>query len=155
MLATISSYQIHLSGNPECHARDPEDVKPGRTKRPNVRDTARVSVTNSTACQHLAIPRSGIVSPCVIGLLKPVADYLPRFRTRSRSASDVRQEVSKREIIDTTYSLLLVPEFSDLVNTVVTLNYRWDEVQFKEEAQKHIQKHASKTRAEWQEEIVG
>lgn len=53
------------------------------------------------------------------------------------------------------YSLLLVLEFSDPINTVVTLNYHWDEVQFKEEAQKHIRKHASMLRAEWREEIVG
>ncbi|KAF2026042.1 hypothetical protein EK21DRAFT_116149 [Setomelanomma holmii] len=62
---------------------------------------------------------------------------------------------SNKDLIDSIYLLLLVPEFSDPINTVVTLNYRWDEVQFKEEAQKHIQKHASKLRAAWREEILG
>lgn len=64
-------------------------------------------------------------------------------------------DTSNKDLIDTIHSLLLVPEFSDPINTVVTLNYHWDEVQFKEEAQKHIQKHASKSRAEWRTEIVG
>ncbi|KAH7087509.1 hypothetical protein FB567DRAFT_346883 [Paraphoma chrysanthemicola] len=64
-------------------------------------------------------------------------------------------DTSNKDLIDTIYSLLLVPEFSDPINTVVTLNYHWDEVQFKEEAQKHIRKHASKSRAAWRKEIVG
>ncbi|EAT77244.1 peptidylprolyl isomerase [Parastagonospora nodorum] len=64
-------------------------------------------------------------------------------------------DTSNKDLLDTIYSLLLVPEFSDPINTVVTLNYHWDEVQFKEEAQRHIQKHASKSRAEWRAEIVG
>jgi len=40
-------------------------------------------------------------------------------------------------------------------NAVVTLNFHWDEVQFKEEVAKHIAKHARKTRAEWKKEILG
>ncbi|KAI4936692.1 hypothetical protein J4E86_011309 [Alternaria arbusti] len=64
-------------------------------------------------------------------------------------------DTSTKDVIDTIYSLLLVPEFSDPINTVVTLNYHWDEVQFKEEAQRHIEKHASKSRATWRSEIVG
>ncbi|KAF2866573.1 hypothetical protein BDV95DRAFT_203345 [Massariosphaeria phaeospora] len=62
-------------------------------------------------------------------------------------------DTTTKNVIDTIYSLLLVPEFSDPINAVVTLNYHWDQVQFKEEAQAHIQKHASKTRAEWRQEI--
>jgi hypothetical protein len=46
-----------------------------------------------------------------------------------------------------------MPEFSDSINTVVTLNYHGNEVHFKE-AQKYVQKHTSKSRAEWREEIV-
>ncbi|KAH5067630.1 peptidylprolyl isomerase [Parastagonospora nodorum] len=64
-------------------------------------------------------------------------------------------DTSNKDLLDTIYSLLLVPKFSDPINTVVTLNYHWDEVQFKEEAQRHIQKHASKLRAEWRGDIVG
>ncbi|CAN9388920.1 unnamed protein product [Alternaria sp. RS040] len=64
-------------------------------------------------------------------------------------------DTSTKDLIDTIYSLLLVPEFSDPINTVVTLNYHWDEVQFKEEAQRHIEKHASKSRESWRNEIVG
>ncbi|KAF1351667.1 hypothetical protein EJ07DRAFT_168877 [Lizonia empirigonia] len=60
-------------------------------------------------------------------------------------------DTTTKDLIDTIYSLLLVPEFSDPINTVVTLNYHWDEVQFKDEAQRHIQKHATKTRAEWRQ----
>lgn len=64
-------------------------------------------------------------------------------------------DTTTKNLIDTIYSLLLVPEFSDPINTVVTLNYHWDEVQFKEEAQSHIRKYATKTRAEWRAEITG
>ncbi|KAF9695209.1 hypothetical protein EKO04_006853 [Ascochyta lentis] len=63
-------------------------------------------------------------------------------------------DTTTKDLIDTIYSLLLVPEFSDPINAVVTLNYHWDEVQFKEEAQRHIRKHATKTRAEWRQEIT-
>jgi ubiquitin-protein ligase len=62
-------------------------------------------------------------------------------------------DTSTNKVIDTIDSLLLVPEFSNPINTVVTLNYHWDEVQFKE-AQRHIAKHASKSRAVWRKEIV-
>lgn len=34
-------------------------------------------------------------------------------------------------------------------NAVVTLDYHWDEVQFKDEVKEHIVKHATTTRAEW------
>ncbi|KAF2463700.1 uncharacterized protein BDR25DRAFT_245013 [Lindgomyces ingoldianus] len=64
-------------------------------------------------------------------------------------------DTTNKDLIDTIYSLLLVPEFSDPINAVVTLNFHWDEVQFKEEAGKHITKHATKTRAQWKREIVG
>jgi ubiquitin-protein ligase len=63
-------------------------------------------------------------------------------------------DTSNTDLIDTIYSLLLVPESSDPINTVVKLKHHWDEVQFKE-AQKHIQKHASKYSADWREEFVG
>ncbi|KAL1608137.1 hypothetical protein SLS60_003076 [Paraconiothyrium brasiliense] len=64
-------------------------------------------------------------------------------------------DTTNKDIIDTIYSLLLVPEFSDPINTVVTLDYHWDEVQFKEEAGRHIEKHASKSRMQWREEFSG
>jgi hypothetical protein len=47
-----------------------------------------------------------------------------------------------------------VPEFSDPINTVVTLNFYWDEVAFKDEVQKHIQKHAKKSRTEWKVSMI-
>ncbi|KAG9196250.1 hypothetical protein G6011_01371 [Alternaria panax] len=43
----------------------------------------------------------------------------------------------------------------DTISIVVTLSYHWDEVQFKDEAQRHIEKHASKSREAWRDEIVG
>ena len=64
-------------------------------------------------------------------------------------------DTSTKDLVDTVYSLLLIPEFSDSINTVVTLNYYWDEVQFMEEAQRHHAKHASKSRVAWRKEIVG
>jgi len=44
---------------------------------------------------------------------------------------------------------------TSISNAVVTLNFHWDEVQFREEVKQHIQKHATKTRAEWKNEILG
>ncbi|KAJ4353723.1 uncharacterized protein N0V89_005453 [Didymosphaeria variabile] len=64
-------------------------------------------------------------------------------------------DTTSKDIIDTIYSLLLVPEFSDPINTVVTLDFHWDEVQFKEEAGLHIEMHASKNRMQWKSEILG
>ncbi|KAF4633485.1 hypothetical protein G7Y89_g4628 [Cudoniella acicularis] len=63
-------------------------------------------------------------------------------------------DTTNLQVINTIYSLLLVPEFSDPINAVVTLNFHWDEVAFRDEAKTHIQKHATKTRAEWKAEIL-
>ncbi|ORX96291.1 hypothetical protein BCR34DRAFT_619726 [Clohesyomyces aquaticus] len=60
-----------------------------------------------------------------------------------------------KDLVDSIYSLLLEPEHSDPINAVVTLNFRWDQVQFQEEVERHIQKHATKTRAQWKREILG
>ncbi|KIW95993.1 uncharacterized protein Z519_03059 [Cladophialophora bantiana CBS 173.52] len=57
-------------------------------------------------------------------------------------------DTTNKQILDTIFGLLLVPEFTDPINTVVTLNFYWDEVAFKDEVQKHIQRHARKSRAE-------
>jgi ubiquitin-protein ligase len=38
-------------------------------------------------------------------------------------------DTTTKDVIDTVYGLLLTPEFSDPINTVVTLNFHWDEVQ--------------------------
>ncbi|KAI8940670.1 hypothetical protein NX059_001941 [Plenodomus lindquistii] len=64
-------------------------------------------------------------------------------------------DTSIKDVIDTVYSLLLVPEVSDPINAVVTLDYHWNEVSFKEKAQESIAKHARKTREEWRVEIMG
>ncbi|PVH87391.1 hypothetical protein DL98DRAFT_448903 [Cadophora sp. DSE1049] len=64
-------------------------------------------------------------------------------------------DTTNLQLINTIYSLLLVPEFSDPINAVVTLNYHWDEVAFRDEVKAHIQKHATKTRAEFKAEILG
>lgn len=64
-------------------------------------------------------------------------------------------DTTNLQLINTIYSLLLVPEFSDPINAVVTLNYHWDEVAFHDEVKAHIQKHATKTRAEFKAEILG
>ncbi|KAJ4303176.1 hypothetical protein N0V90_002069 [Kalmusia sp. IMI 367209] len=63
-------------------------------------------------------------------------------------------DTTNKDVIDTVYSLLLTPEFSDPINTVVTLNYHWDEIQFQEELERHIWTHASKNRAQWKLEIL-
>ena len=81
-------------------------------------------------------------------------------------------DTTNLQLVNTIYSLLLVPEFSDPMyvvyssyavncqltshsNAVVTLNFHWDEVAFQDAAKEHIKKHATKTRAEWKSEILG
>ncbi|KEF63504.1 uncharacterized protein A1O9_01482 [Exophiala aquamarina CBS 119918] len=64
-------------------------------------------------------------------------------------------DTTNKQILDTVFGLLLVPEFSDPINTVVTLNYYWDEVAFKDEVQKHICKYANKSRRVLGAEILG
>lgn len=53
------------------------------------------------------------------------------------------------------FGLLLVPEFTDPINTVVTLNYYWDEVAFQAEVEKHIEKYAKMSREELGRDILG
>ncbi|KAI4677039.1 hypothetical protein J4E81_010999 [Alternaria sp. BMP 2799] len=98
------------------------------------------------------------MSPPEARFITPI--YHPNINRHGRICHSILDrnwtlDTSTKDVIDTIYSLLLVPEFSDPINTVVTLNYHWDEVQFKEEAQRHIEKHASKSRATWRSEIVG
>ena len=98
----------------------------------------------------MSLPKARFVTPV----------YHPNVNRHSRICHSIFDrnwtiDTTTKNLIDTIYSLLLVPEFSDPVNTVVTLNYHWDEVQFKEEAQRHINKHANKTRAAWRLEIMG
>jgi ubiquitin-protein ligase len=97
------------------------------------------------------------MSPLEARFITPI--YRPNINRHSRICHSIFDrnwtlDTSTKNVIDTIYSLLLVPEFSDPINTVVTFNYHWDEVQFKEEAQRHIAKHASKSRAVWRKEIV-
>jgi ubiquitin-protein ligase/Mg-chelatase subunit ChlD len=64
-------------------------------------------------------------------------------------------DITNKQVLDTVFGLLLVPEFTDPINTVVTLNYYWDEVAFREEVKKHIEKYALKGREELGKEILG
>jgi ubiquitin-protein ligase/Mg-chelatase subunit ChlD len=64
-------------------------------------------------------------------------------------------DITNKQVLDTVFGLLLVPEFTDPINTVVTLNFYWDEVAFRDEVKKHIQKHALKGREELGKEILG
>ncbi|KAJ9607164.1 hypothetical protein H2200_008236 [Cladophialophora chaetospira] len=63
-------------------------------------------------------------------------------------------DTTNKQVLDTIFGLLLVPEFTDPINTVVTLNYYWDEVAFKDEVVKHIQKHANHSRAQLGDSIM-
>jgi ubiquitin-protein ligase len=97
------------------------------------------------------------MSPQEARFITPI--YHPNINRHGRICHSILDrnwtvDTSTKNVIYTIYSLLLVPEFSDPINTVVTLNYPWDEVQFKEEAQRHIAKHANKSRAVWRKEIV-
>ena len=58
------------------------------------------------------------------------------------------------DVINTVYSLLLVPEFSEPVNVMVTLSYHHDTVAFAETAKESIRKHAKKSREAWRKDIL-
>ncbi|KAK3291654.1 uncharacterized protein B0H64DRAFT_409684 [Chaetomium fimeti] len=58
-------------------------------------------------------------------------------------------------VIATVYGLLMEPDYSDPVNIVVTLDFHHDQVAFAEMAREFIQRHATKTRAQWRAEILG
>ncbi|KAK6496288.1 hypothetical protein TWF481_002313 [Arthrobotrys musiformis] len=62
-------------------------------------------------------------------------------------------DTSNVQVLNTIWGLLSTPEISDPVNTVVTLDYHWDEVAFRDRVKKHIEIHAAKTREELIEEI--
>ncbi|KAK6502352.1 hypothetical protein TWF506_002933 [Arthrobotrys conoides] len=55
-------------------------------------------------------------------------------------------DTSNAQLLNTIWSLLSTPEVSDPVNTVLTLDYHWDEVAFRDRVKNHIQDHAKKTR---------
>lgn len=58
-------------------------------------------------------------------------------------------------MIDTVYGLLLQAETSDPVNTTATLGYHRDQVGYDEGVREFVRKHATKSRAEWRETILG
>ncbi|KAF8464899.1 hypothetical protein BDZ91DRAFT_729114 [Kalaharituber pfeilii] len=58
-------------------------------------------------------------------------------------------------LLNTIWSLLLVPNRADFANVVTSLNYLWDEVGHQDRVREHVRKHATKSRAQWRQEIVG
>jgi ubiquitin-protein ligase len=56
-------------------------------------------------------------------------------------------------VLDNIFTLLLVPEFLDPVNTLPTLDYHHDPVEFREQVAEHVQEHATRTREEWRRVI--
>lgn len=68
---------------------------------------------------------------------------------------DWTSDTSMAMILDTVYGLLYQPEESDPVNTIHTLEYHHDEVEFEEEVRKHVTKHASTTRDQWRASLLG
>ncbi|KAL2421897.1 hypothetical protein ABEF95_001684 [Exophiala dermatitidis] len=64
-------------------------------------------------------------------------------------------DTTNKQVLDTVFGLLLVPGFTDPINTTVTLDYYWDEVAFKEQVQQHIRKYASESRKELGNAIMG
>lgn len=111
---------------------------------------ARSCSTSAWAAITLSAPAARFVTPI----------YHPNINWHGRICHSILDrnwtaDTSNKDLINTIYTLLWVPEFSDPINTVVVLNYHWDEVQFKEEAQKHIRKHAMKSRADWRKDIIG
>jgi len=58
-------------------------------------------------------------------------------------------------VLNTIYGLLFQADYSDPVHTTVTLGYHHDQVEFADEVREHVAKHASKSAAEWREELTG
>lgn len=68
---------------------------------------------------------------------------------------DWTSDTSMTTVLDTVFGLLLQAETTDPVNVTTTLGYHHDQVEFAEEVRAHVQRHATKTRQEWQVELVG
>jgi ubiquitin-protein ligase len=68
---------------------------------------------------------------------------------------DWTSDISMSTLLDSIFGLLLQPEHSDPVNTITTLGFHHDQVEFAEEVQDHVQKHARKTRAQWKKVLLG
>lgn len=68
---------------------------------------------------------------------------------------DWTSDTSMMRLIDTVYGLLLQAETSDLVNTIFTLDYHHDAVEFNDEVREWVARYASKTRAEWRRALLG
>lgn len=68
---------------------------------------------------------------------------------------DWTSDTSMTTVLDTVFGLLLQAETIDPVNVTTTLGYHHDQVEFAEEVRAHVQRHATKTRQEWRDELVG
>ena len=68
---------------------------------------------------------------------------------------DWTSDISMSTLLDSIFGLLLQPEHSDPVNTITTLGFHHDQVEFAEEVQEHVQRHARKTRAQWKKVLLG
>lgn len=68
---------------------------------------------------------------------------------------DWTSDVSMTTLLDTVYGLLYQPEYSDPVNTTTTLGFHHDQVEFADEVREHVDMHASKSREEWKQQLLG
>ncbi|GIZ49598.1 hypothetical protein CKM354_001262800 [Cercospora kikuchii] len=68
---------------------------------------------------------------------------------------DWTSDISMTMLLDTIFGLLMQAEVSDPINTTIALDYHHDQVDFAEEVRAHVRKHASKTREQWKEELLG
>lgn len=68
---------------------------------------------------------------------------------------DWTTDTNMTTVLDTIYGLLFQAEVSDPVSTLSTLEYHADGVEFAEAVRDHVQRHAMKSRAEWQAELLG
>lgn len=67
---------------------------------------------------------------------------------------DWTSDTSMTRLIDTIYGLLLQAETSDPVNTVFTLDYHHDAVEFNDEVREWVARYATKTREEWRRALL-
>lgn len=67
---------------------------------------------------------------------------------------DYTTDTSMTRLLDTVYGMLLQAETSDPVNTITTLGYHHDQVEFNEEVREWTRRYASKTREQWKTTLL-
>jgi ubiquitin-protein ligase len=67
---------------------------------------------------------------------------------------DWTSDTSMTTLLDSIYGLLLQPEYSDPVNTMSTLGFHHDQVEFADEVREHVENNASRSRESWKKLLL-